>query len=82
MHIRNWLALGHDLAAAALAWYLAYWLRFNTEIPQYNIPNLTGTLLWVVPLQAALFFSFGMYRGMWRYASVPDLPRIVLAVAL
>jgi FlaA1/EpsC-like NDP-sugar epimerase len=82
MHIRNWMALGHDVAAAALAWYLAYWLRFNTEIPQLNLPNMAGNMLWVVPLQALVFFSFGMYRGIWRYASVPDLQRIALAVAL
>ncbi len=82
MHIRNWMALGHDVAAAMIAWYLAYWLRFNTDIPQYNVPNMLGTMLWVVPLQALIFFGSGMYRGMWRYASVPDLQRIALAVAL
>jgi FlaA1/EpsC-like NDP-sugar epimerase len=82
MHIRNWMALGHDATAAMIAWYLAYWLRFNTEIPQYNIPNMVGAMLWVVPLQAVIFFGSGMYRGMWRYASVPDLQRIALALVL
>jgi FlaA1/EpsC-like NDP-sugar epimerase len=82
MHIRNWMALGHDVAAAMIAWYLAYWLRFNTEIPQYNIPNMVGAMLWVVPLQAVIFFGAGMYRGMWRYASVPDLQRIAAAVVV
>ncbi len=82
MHIRNWMALAHDAAAAAIAWYLAYWLRFNTEIPELNVPSMAGNMLWVVPLQALVFFSFGMYRGIWRYASVPDLQRIALAVAM
>ena len=82
MHIRIWITIGHDVAAAMLAWYLAYWLRFNTEIPQYNVPNMVGTMLWVVPLQALVFFSSGMYRGMWRYASLPDLQRIAIAVGL
>ena len=82
MHYRNWMALGHDVAAAMIAWYLAYWLRFNTEIPQFNVPNMVATMLWVVPLQALIFFVSGMYRGMWRYASVPDLQRIALAVGL
>ncbi len=82
MHYRNWMALGHDAVAAAIAWYLAYWLRFNTEIPQFNIPNMVGSMLWVVPLQALIFFGSGMYRGIWRYASVPDLQRIAMAVGL
>ena len=82
MHIRNWMALGHDVTAAMIAWYLAYWLRFNTEIPQFNVPNMVGSMLWVVPLQAAIFYASGMYRGIWRYASVPDLQRIASAVTL
>ena len=82
MHYRNWMALGHDVAAAIIAWYLAYWLRFNTEIPQFNVPNMLGTMLWVVPLQTAIFYGSGMYRGMWRYASVPDMQRIAIAVGL
>ncbi|MBI5912390.1 MAG: polysaccharide biosynthesis protein [Betaproteobacteria bacterium] len=82
MHIRNWMALVHDVAAAMIAWYLAYWLRFNTEIPQFNVPNMVASMLWVVPLQALIFFGAGMYRGMWRYASVPDLQRIAAAVVV
>ena len=80
--LRSAAALLHDVLAAFLAWYLAFWLRFNTEIPQYVVPNMVGVMLWVVPLQAAIFFGSGMYRGIWRYASVADLQRIALAVGL
>ena len=43
---------------------------------------MTRTLAWVLPLQAGIFLAFGLYRGLWRFASVPDLQRIVLAVGL
>ena len=33
-------------------------------------------------LQAAIFVAFGLYRGLWRFASVLDLQRIVLAAGL
>src|SRR4029078_3439518 len=33
-------------------------------------------------LQGALFLVFGLYRGLWRFASMPDLKRIVLAAGL
>lgn len=36
-------------------------------------------LLWIIPLQAAIFHGFGLYRGIWRFASIPDLRRIALA---
>jgi FlaA1/EpsC-like NDP-sugar epimerase len=79
---RSAAALAHDIVAAVAAWYLAYWLRFNTEVPQYIIPSMADAMLWVVPLQAAVFFASGMYRGIWRYASVADLQRIAVAVGL
>lgn len=34
------------------------------------------------PLQVALFWFFGFYRGFWRFASLPDLVRIIKAVFL
>jgi FlaA1/EpsC-like NDP-sugar epimerase len=37
---------------------------------------------WVVPLHAAVFFAYGVNRGLWRYVSLKDMQRIVLAVAL
>lgn len=36
----------------------------------------------VVAAQAAIFWYFGLYRGIWRYASLPDMKRIVMAVAV
>ena len=81
----NWrklLALAHDLAACAAAWMVAFLLRFNLEIPDVFIGFALKGLLWVVPVHALLFWSFGLYRGLWRFASLPDLRRIVLAVGV
>lgn len=70
----------HDFAAAAFAWSLAYLLRFNFEPPPHFINEMLHTLIWVVPLQSIIFWRFGLYRGLWRYASVTDLRQIFLAV--
>jgi FlaA1/EpsC-like NDP-sugar epimerase len=78
--LRRLLAILHDLAASALAWVLAYWLRFNFDIPPFFQQGLTITLLYVVTLQSAIAWGFGLYRGIWRFASLPDLKRIILAV--
>lgn len=80
--LRSAIIIAHDLAAAALAWALAYWLRFNLDVPDPYIRGMLYSLLWVVPLHAAVFLSLGVHRGMWRYVSVKDLQRIVLAVML
>src|SRR3954464_364554 len=43
---------------------------------------MIDSLILVVALQAGVFWIFGLYRGIWRYASVPDLKRIVYAVTV
>jgi FlaA1/EpsC-like NDP-sugar epimerase len=81
----NWRALIaflHDVAACALAWLAAFYLRFNLELPEpYDGVALT-TLAWIVPINIALFFAFGLYRGVWRFASLPDLRRIIFAISV
>ena len=81
-NMRTALAVLHDTVAAALAWSLAYLLRFNFDLPDNFAAELRQTLIWIVPLQMLIFWRFGLYRGIWRYASTADLRRIVLAVAL
>ncbi len=81
-NMRTTLAILHDAVAAILAWSLAYLLRFNFDLPSDYAAELRQTLLWVVPLQMAVFWKFGLYRGIWRYASTADLRRIVLAIML
>lgn len=72
----------HDLLMVPFAWFSAYWLRFNLEaIPEgfLNQALMLLPVIWVV--QGGMFWYFGLYRGIWRFASVPDLMRIVKAVA-
>ncbi|MDZ4730662.1 MAG: nucleoside-diphosphate sugar epimerase/dehydratase, partial [Xanthomonadales bacterium] len=82
LNYRILLAIVHDLLAATAAWLIAYWLRFNLELPElYNEQSLRS-LLWVVPLYGGLFLVSGLYRGIWRFASLPDLRRIIISVAI
>ena len=79
---RTAIIILHDILVAAFAWMGAYWLRFNLAVPPEFQAAALSTLAWVVPLQAVVFWRFGLYRGIWRFASLPDLKRIVLAVGL
>jgi FlaA1/EpsC-like NDP-sugar epimerase len=81
----NWratLAFVHDVCMAAIAWGGIYWLRFNLELREPFLSDMWSTLAWILPLQAAIFLSLGLYRGLWRFASLSDLQRIVLAAGL
>ncbi len=58
------LAIFHDLAMIPVAWFGAYWLRFNLgEIPGEHLSAATGMLAIVVVIQAIAFRYFGLYRG-------------------
>ena len=57
----NWralLAFAHDVVAAAIAWTGLYWLRFNLDLHQPQLSDMTRTLAWVLPLQAGIFLAF------------------------
>jgi FlaA1/EpsC-like NDP-sugar epimerase len=70
----------HDVVAVALAWCLAFVFRFNFEVPPDFRGAATGSLIWLLPLFGGLFFAFGLYRGLWRFASLSDLQHILAAV--
>ena len=75
------LAILHDLLMIPLAWIGAYWLRFNLGvIPAFYLESALENLLIVLVFQGVVFRYFGLYRGVWRFASLPDLIRIAKAV--
>ncbi|UHD14206.1 polysaccharide biosynthesis protein [Thiocapsa bogorovii] len=73
-------AFSHDLIMIPAAWLAAYWLRFNLgRIPPEFVDSAVSSLPWVLVIQGTVFWLFGLYRGVWRFASLPDLVRIVKA---
>ena len=79
---RSLSAFIHDIMVTIFAWILAYWLRFNFNIPPNFYYSMWFNLLWILPLQVSLFFIFGLYQGVWRFASTPDLKRILKAISI
>ncbi len=69
----------HDAAALVLACVAATLL-----LESRTLPDITGDLLAVfvaaIPIQIAINFLFGIYQGIWRYTSLPDIQRIIFAV--
>ncbi len=81
-NIRILMAILHDLIAVVLAWVFAYLLRFNFTLPEEYLALMLNSLQFVLPLQVMVFWRFGLYRGVWRFASIPDLKRILAAVGV
>lgn len=79
----SWLsfcAFFFDLCAVAGAWWGAYFVRFNASIPPDFLAGSFESLAWVLPIYGVMFRVFGLYRGMWVFASLPDLVRISKAI--
>ncbi|MDR0777388.1 MAG: polysaccharide biosynthesis protein [Azonexus sp.] len=79
---RTLAAFLHDVLAVALAWMLAFWLRFNFDAPAEFELAARSTLIWLLPLYVCLFHLFGLYRGLWRFASISDLHHLVAAIGV
>ncbi len=73
----------HDLIMVVLAWELAWLARFNFSMPPsaYWEANLTA-LPFVIAIQCLINWQFGLYKGLWRFASLPDLWNIFRAAGL
>ena len=77
------LVMLHDLAWIPLAVWLAFWVRFNLDvIPVEYVRPLQVLIIVGLPIQALTFWFVGLYRGIWRFASIPDLLRIFKAVLI
>lgn len=79
---RSALVMLFDLAAVAAAWLLAYALRFNLDVPSEYAVAALRALVWVLPIYGFVFLLSGLYRGVWRFASLSDMLRIARAAAV
>ncbi len=83
MLLNRWTVVIHDMLMILIAWLLSYWFRFNLQSVPQEYWRLALLYTWVVvPVQASLFWFFGLYRGVWRFASLPDLLRILKGTAV
>jgi FlaA1/EpsC-like NDP-sugar epimerase len=71
-----------DACLVALAWYLAFALRFDFTIPERYRELLAQTILVVVALKIGVFVLSGFYNHWWRYVSIRDMWSIARGVVL
>lgn len=69
----------HDLCMVALCWTGLVQFRY-AMLDAAVLPSVWSTeILLVLVAQGLVFWQGGLYRGVWRFASVPDLVNILKA---
>lgn len=71
-----------DLLLIVSAFILAHYLRFENEFSSVHAESLERILPAVVAIKIAIFYLFGLYRGIWRHAGTPELVRVGVATAI
>jgi UDP-GlcNAc:undecaprenyl-phosphate GlcNAc-1-phosphate transferase len=71
-----------DIAFIALSYILSYYVRLNFGFPHAETSSMLISLPIVLVIRTAVFFYYGLYRGVWRYTTVDDIVRIAKAVSI
>jgi len=83
----EFLFMASDLVVVTLAWFVAYWLRFMTDLvpPEKGIPpfdNYLSMVLFIWLIWAFVLKRFGLYRPMRGVRRMKELWLLVNANAL
>jgi FlaA1/EpsC-like NDP-sugar epimerase len=71
-----------DACLIALAYWLAYTLRFDSGVPSRYADLLGETIAFVVLAKLVIFAVFGLYSKLWRFVDQKDVETIVRAVVV
>jgi FlaA1/EpsC-like NDP-sugar epimerase len=82
VNVRRVGQVGVDAALLALAYYLAYVLRFDDAIPLRYDRLLEDTIVLIVVMKLVIFALFGLYSKLWRFVDQRDFETILKAVVV
>lgn len=79
---RRLIIITIHLALMICAYILAFYLRFDFKIDSSHWQVIFKTLPILVCIKIVILGYFGLYSGLWRYASIDDIWRMVKAHVL
>ncbi len=66
-----------DLLFGVLAFYAAYYLRFEGNIPAEMFNGFTSLWLWYILVKVLVFHSAGLYKRIWKFVGTNELISLV-----
>jgi UDP-GlcNAc:undecaprenyl-phosphate GlcNAc-1-phosphate transferase len=81
LHKRAFLEMLLDLVAISLSFYTANLLRYESELTPERLNRIWLTLPVIIPVKLVTFYTFRLYRSMWRYLGFVDVIHMFRAVS-
>lgn len=82
----RWLRYGIlallDAVVVSGALLCAFYLRFEGDIPEAFVSTLPGLVVLFAGVRSVGFYVAGLYRSLWRYASIRELVTLTVTSAL
>ncbi len=82
VHRHSLPQLAVDAGLVALAYWLAFKLRFDRGVPERYDHLLERTVLWAVLGSPVIFALFGLYQKWWRYLTARDYEQVLKGVVV
>ena len=78
---RVWMLMLADIVLINLSIIFAYLLRFDGQQINY-FPIYRNMAVIFTLIKIGVFYYFGLYKSLWRYASINELVSVVVATAI
>lgn len=78
MNLRKLLLVVLDIVLINVAYFLGFMLKFDWDIPLYYFSMYKKWILPIVVIKILIYYLFGLYKIMWRYADFRQLSKVVM----
>lgn len=79
---KNLLLIILDIITINLSYIIGLLLRFDGTIPEIYFNTFKEYAVYITIIQIMVFALFGLYKTMWRYASISEFTKIILATVV
>ncbi len=81
-NVRKLLLFVTDIVLVNVCIYVALVFRFDGNIPKQFMDIFLNSMIYLTGIKIAVYYIFGLYRSLWRYASIDEMLQLAFAVSI
>lgn len=81
-NVRKILLLILDIFLINACLYVALVFRFDGIIPKHFLDIFLKTIIYLTAIKTSVYYLFGLYKSLWRYASIDEMLQLAFAVTI